>query len=1406
MMHYSHFSAAAWCLLVGACLAGVPTQAQAQSMAQLPASNRPAVSDNQADLLNRARLWAAKNRTDLARQLLEKLLLDDRYSPVGLASLGDLALRENKTEEAQEILNTLRWQHPKSPFTRDLELLVRVYGPEREKLAQMRLMARAGRMDEAAQMARTLLPAGPPSIGSLALEYFQIMGGVPSESARAQRQLQRLYQQTGESRYQMALLDMQLSQGTRAQALLPGLEDLADQPDVDAPALQSLWRRALARQDDNPAGVRSAQLFLQRFPDDKAIAERLASLPQPLAPPAPRKRMRARDLPIAALPEERVDPQPSSAAPQVAVTSPQAPAVAAQQRGAVLQERKAALEKRNAELIARNTALQARDAAVQALDDGNTSLAEQKLQPALLLVPQDADSLGTLGLIRLRQGQHALAQELFGEAHDLSRSEKWAQLQSTARFGGWLQQAEAALSRKDLETANAAARQALELQPENPDALNTLASVLVLQNALPEAQALYEKSLRYEADNHSSLKALARLYSRGGDSAKALALLEQAAGTDSTLAGKLAGTRVDLLKEQAETLQAQRPEAALRALESALTLEPDDAWMRHSVAQLYIRLNQPQNALAAMDAGVTLLPEAASMRYARALIRSALDDDTGALADMQHIAPTERTEGMRELVQRVSVYQQITQASTAASAQAADAPMRRAETLARDDGSLLYAVANAWFKRGKSERGVAVFARLERRAGPLPAPVQLDYASLLHRAQDDDAVARRLAYLLVQPQWNRAQQAQLMALYGNHQERLIERQRAAGNRDQALQLAFAPLPSIDSSGNAEHSEQLHSRVRAQLLAAAGEYAHASNLLQPLVTQLPDDPSLRLALGNALSRQGRHEEATVQALWLEQRLPRTDTSQQLSLLRLWQRSGQIGEARELSTRLLQTSPADTDVLLHAARLERSDRQYAQARALFERAWKQEAHNAGLAIASDDTEPESLQTVAPDAAAVASAPVVTVAVATPEPTTVATQSPSTAAHSARLMLPGSDPAAAQTGHAELDKIASDIHAIDARRQASVEGGQQTLRKNATDGVSSLRGWERPMVARIPRGYDGHYVLHVDQVHLDAGNLSLDRNEVLDYGQVAAWPASAYGAGGTRQRNSGTNLGFGFVGDSLKWDIGATGIGFPVTNVVGGISHSDRTGRFNYQIGVSRRPLTSSLMTYAGAYDPITGNVWGGVVASGASGRVSTDIGDYSTSISASYDLLTGKNVRRNTRLQMRWAADREVWKSRHSSVNVGMSLSAWRYGQDLSEYSWGHGGYYSPRNYLSLAVPVEWSGRDGPLTWLVRGAVSVSRSSSRASDFFPGNDRLQRQARNLGEQPVYFASASSGLGGSLRAVVEYDLSRQFTLGAQLEVDRSAYYAPTSVLLYARYLFAPVLGTPENRPRPVQAYSGF
>lgn len=1276
-------------------------------------ASTPAVVE--AELLSGARMWAAKNRPDMARQLVDKVLAMDPYSPQGLGAMGDLALREKKTDEARRILDTLRTRHPGHPVTQELETLVRVYGSDREKLSQMRLMARAGRKAEAADLARELFPQGPPTLGGLALEYHQIVGSSTKRNTDSQRQLARLYQETGESRYRLAQLEMRMYGGENPTTVAQEVEALSRQPDVNTQQLQDLWRRALDRLPNTPSHLPRVRAFLLRYPGDQAMVDRLAAMQQ-------------------------------------------------------------AVER--AARAARDPANIARHAARAALDQGHTELAEEQLQAVLALRPSDGDSLGNLGLIRLRQGEHAQAQDLFSQAYALTRQGKWKELQETARFWGFLRQAEKAVEKNELSTAANLAERALALQPTSAEALTTLASIRDLQGDQALAENLYQKALQHEANSSAAVKGLAGLYARTGRSAKALALLTEAAARDAALGKKLAGTQADILLAQAdEHIEAQRLSAALRTLESAVVLAPDDAWVRHRLARLYLRLNLPKEALNVMDEGMARAPAAPSgaasspMRYARALIRSAVDDDQGALADLAQIPPGERTDAMQTLTQRATVKSLLAQADASRPLANAQALLAQAEQTAGNDAELLYAVANAWFRRAQPAQGVAVFNRLAARNPHLTPEAQLDHAQLLHRAQDDGALAEHLPRLLQSPGWSIEQEARLVALYTAHRERLIEQQRQAGNTGEAVRMARQPLP-LPATPATPTATQQRAQTQARLLMAAGEYADAARLLTPLVQAQPDSLEARMLLADALSRLGDAHGTTEHALWLQDHLPPADSAQQLALLRIWQRAGRMEEARALSARLLQAFPQDSDVLLHAARLERANRNYAQALVFFRSALMLETHGAVPATA------ESAPAEATEA------------------------EPPLALHKSYALSLPVDPAV-------VAKIQGEIDAIEARRQVWIEAAHTGLRKRSTDGISSLRGWERPLVAWMPRGYDGHYFLHVDRVQLDAGELPADGPDLLDFGQIAALPPGSP-LSYRRQRGAGTNLGFGFVGDDIQWDIGATGVGFPVTNLVGGVAKTGNLGRYGYKLEAFRRPITGSLLSYAGAHDPATGAVWGGVVATGASGRLSTDFGPYSSSVSLNLAALTGKNVEANTRAQLRVAVDRDVWRSNHSVVNLGLTFSAWHYGKDLSEYSFGHGGYYSPRSYASVALPIEWTGRKGAFTWLARGSVSVSRSSSGDTDYFPQSTLLQALARarlaESGNVPVYPGSSGSGFGRSFRGVLEYQVTPNLSLGAQLELDRSAYYAPTNLMVYGRYRFDPVLAPLENRPRPVQPYSSF
>ena len=123
-------------------------------------------------------------------------------------------------------------------------------------------------------------------------------------------------------------------------------------------------------------------------------------------------------------------------------------------------------------------------------------------------------------------------------------------------------------------------------------------------------------------------------------------------------------------------------------------------------------------------------------------------------------------------------------------------------------------------------------------------------------------------------------------------------------------------------------------------------------------------------------------------------------------------------------------------------------------------------------------------------------------------------------------------------------------------------------------------------------------------------------------------------------------------------------------------------------------------------------------------------------------------------------------------------------------------------MSVGLPLEIAGRRGLLSYDLRATPSRSWTYEQDTPYYPGRADLQARAGN----PVHGAGAGGGLAGSLRADLEYRLSPHWAVGAWLDIDRSAYYAPTQAMLYLRYAVAPQSGPVRYAPSPLTPISQY
>ena len=144
-----------------------------------------------------------------------------------------------------------------------------------------------------------------------------------------------------------------------------------------------------------------------------------------------------------------------------------------------------------------------------------------------------------------------------------------------------------------------------------------------------------------------------------------------------------------------------------------------------------------------------------------------------------------------------------------------------------------------------------------------------------------------------------------------------------------------------------------------------------------------------------------------------------------------------------------------------------------------------------------------------------------------------------------------------------------------------------------------------------------------------------------------------------------------------------------------------------------MKDSLLSYAGARDPGSGVIWGGVVSN--TGTVQLDHkGERNGGFAnASFSYLTGKNVPNN------WNASGAagVYFKVVKGLSVGLNVNGMHYDKNLSFFSLGQGGYFSPQRYGLASIPITWFSRHKRFEYEIRAGLGAQYFSEDKSPFFP-----------------------------------------------------------------------------------------
>ncbi|MCB5364541.1 BCSC C-terminal domain-containing protein [Pusillimonas sp. CC-YST705] len=1365
-------------------------------------------------LVEQGQYWQSRGDYKRAAEIWEKLLLASPSNPDALYGMAAVALDAKDTATARSYLDKLRQAAPRSPLVSLLEqnLYLSQPGPAAE-LDKARSLAASRQMDEAIAQYDKVLQGRTPQ-GPLAQEYYNYLGYSTHGLDRSIDGLEGIVRTSPSNLLAQLALGKQLIRSTTRRAEgMALLQRLSSKPEVASEATEA-WRSALLWIGPPAPDYRpSFEAYLKANPNDDEIRQLLAQGKTGVRTAGGNAEPSARPW--------RQDPD-----------------------------------------LARG---------FKALDGGDLATAEQAFSARLQRSPNDADALGGLGLVRMQQNDHAQAEQLLQRAARGKAS--WNKTLTSTRYWKLVNQASNARASGDWVRAQQLAEQAIRLDSRTPAAHNVLGHIQADQGRLEQAVQTFAQVLKRDRQNTEALSGLVSALAQSGRHTEAAQLIEKLTPEQQASIGNMGRLRAAIASGQAKAAQQRGDLAgAQRALEDAMRTDPTNPWIRLELARLYIKQGAVTEARGLVDGLLASDPNLPDAIYTSALLSTELGEWDKAYATLLRIPEANRSPEMAALEQRLWIHAQASQATKLAKIGRADEARRilyGLEQAAGDDPALLGVVASAYVDAGDANRGLSLMRQqLGRNAQP-NADVLLPYTGLLLKTGQDVEAASNLRALQERPLNTAQRQAfdNLVYLYTVRQADLLRERGDYAKAQEVLASALAQRPNdpaalsaqarlYAANGDDEKALEQYKRLirndpdNADLQMGAAmaatqlrEYGYAEGAINHAVSIAPDNPDI---LANA-ARLYRARGKTGKAIELFTAAIAAEDKQLASVSQPAIAVASNTGANHQNTFVPLPAQAGRSTLPRQAMADALGESSPQSAAPL-------VAEAPRAIPTPVTLAQAPAYESPSVRTVTSAVVNTVPASpqalTPEPLPQDLPPSSAAPYRAAEVLPQSErfsqpPVARQADPTPLaapadsgtmlglrtdkaSRLREELASLLETRNPEVKLGTFARGNNGEEGLGKLTEVQTPLEVRMPVG-DGMLALQATAVQLNAGSIGEDfySHSRFGGGSVAIYDTIAQtGQWGNpqalntiaptgKQRDSGVGLSIAYEMQRLRMDIGSTPLGFRRVNVVGGLKYDgmfDERTRSWYSVELSRRAVTDSLTSFAGAYDSRSGQTWGGVTSTGLQFQAGQDGDRFGFYGYGGAHALRGYNVASNWRANVGGGVYWHLLREEDRIFTAGLNLGGTFYGKNQRFFTYGHGGYFSPQSMYSFSVPFTWAQRSGRFTYKLQGAIGLQYFKEDEADYFPTDAGMQARAITAaqyasamgfgGATATYAGQSKTGVGYSLQAAAEYRLTDHLVLGSALAFNNAKDYRQWAGGLYLRYTLYPSSGL---MALPVTPYRG-
>nr|WP_132386369.1 cellulose synthase subunit BcsC-related outer membrane protein [Novosphingobium sp. PhB165] len=1094
---------------------------------------------------------------------------------------------------------------------------------------------------------------------------------------------------------------------------------VAETAGVAALLQQAKYWRSKGREDLAQQALRRARAIDPNNPDVLAAMRSAPARPAPAAPPPPPPPppRNAVPTPPRATAPATPTPPPAQRKPAPAPTPP-SPAVTAANRGG-----------------------QARVAGFAALDKGDLVGASSQFERALAINSRDPDALGGLGIVRLRQSRFAESANLLDQASRLGRSEQWAQGLTSARFFAGLQDARDTLARGDAAGAQQKAEALVHSGYAQPaPALELLADIYEQQGRHADAADLYRQA------------------SQGGG-----------ATDDKRLQLRAARSRAMAAAANGDDL------GAIREFQAGLVLDPEDPWIRYEFAQFNLKRGRIPETEALVRSLVNKgQPDAL---YAAALINADMGRPTEAARLIDLIPETQRTAPMRSFAVSVKTDEAIARAKALAAA-------------------------------GQSAQALNSLRELGGMSG-IPAGKQAAIANALYEL-GDTAGASAVA--------ENAMRGQITSV--EDYEGLIGTLARVGRDDlarEALERAGA------LAGNSPEGQRAYARMNASLMVSQadharleGRYADSFDILQSAWSASPDSTDVLTGLARLYQTGGMSARAAQTWQLVLARKP-GDRDALLGLAETAQAAGDGELSRKAQADVLRAFPQDYEVRMTLARVEqaRGDNRAAARMLRDARDLYVAQQGSANALAGGNpfgtTGPAGSANPFRNQAAAAPQPVNpfalgsgtrlpsgTVAASSPMPmapsapmagpSTVAYASPAYGAGSVSA-APTSNfpvsapPSIAVPGDPVMAQIQSKLAALtqETGPRADIETGYR--QRSGEKGLSRLD--EIKGSARLSTDVLGGRVYgKVEATVIDAGSPSksgqarFGQNATVEAANIVSQTEAVFTGPGS-VNDSGAAVSIGYESDLAQGEVGTTPIGMGKTKVA---FHAAVTPKIDDSLRASamieRKPVTDSVLSYAGTVDPVTKARWGQVMRTAFAAGLSYDHDGSGVYGEGRYYRFDGTKVVRNDGFEANVGGYLRTYATPRGTLTVGLNVNYQAYDKSQNYFTWGNGGYFSPQSFISVGFPVNYTFQDERFDLRASFTPGFQSYSQDASPLYPNDPVLQSQldAYKLADNDVrayYDETSKTGFALSALLSLYYKVTPTTRIGGEASYNTFGSY---------------------------------